>query len=104
MNKVQHHRYGATLKPVPTDRPRHTITETDEVAHALDAAARVWPEDGQARSRLLLRLVREGHVAISRTRDDESARRRQRIERTKGALTGAYPDDYLKQLRDDWPA
>ena len=89
---------------VPTSRPRHTITETDEVARALDDAAEHWPEQGGARGKLLLRLLREGHRAISTQRGREADRRREGIRRTSGALTGAYPDDYLSRLRDDWPA
>jgi hypothetical protein len=88
---------------MPTSRPRHSITETDEVARALNDAARRWPDEGAARGRLLLRLLREGHRAIARERDDESRRRREAVSRTSGALTGAYPDEYLRDLRRDWP-
>jgi hypothetical protein len=88
---------------VPTTKPRHTLTETDELAAALDAAARRWPEDAESRSRLLLRLVQAGGRAISEERDRELARRRSAIERTAGALTGVYPPDYLARLRNDWP-
>ena len=88
---------------MPTTKPRHTLTETDELAAALDAAARRWPEDAESRSRLLLRLVQAGGRAISEERDRELARRRSAIERTAGALTGVYPPDYLARLRNDWP-
>ena len=47
-------RVGVTL-PVPTTRPRHYVTETDELAAALDAAALRWPE--LTRSQLLVRLA-----------------------------------------------
>jgi hypothetical protein len=49
---------------MPTTRPRHLITETDQVAKALDDAARRWPEDRHSRARLLLHLVEEGHRAL----------------------------------------
>jgi hypothetical protein len=88
---------------MPTTRPRHTLTETDELAAALDTAARRWPEDAQSRSRLLLRLVQAGQRAISEECDLGRARRRATIERTAGALTGVYPPDYLERLRGDWP-
>ncbi len=35
---------SVTLESVPTTRPRHVVTETDDLADALDAAARLWPE------------------------------------------------------------
>ncbi len=88
---------------MPTSRPRHTLTETDEVAGALDDAARRWPEDRSARGKLLMRLVREGHRAIAGEREAEARRRREAVRRTEGALTGSYPEGYLEQLRDDWP-
>jgi hypothetical protein len=89
---------------MPTSRPRHTITETDELAHALDDAARHWPQEADARGRLLLHLVHEGHRAIGDANSEESQRRRDAVERTAGELTGVYPADYLERLRDDWPA
>jgi hypothetical protein len=88
---------------MPTQRPRHTITETDEVARALDDAARRWPEDRDARGRLLLRLVHEGHEAIGADGEAEAAKRRRAIASTSGALTGVYDEGYLSDLRDDWP-
>jgi hypothetical protein len=88
---------------MPTTRPRLTITETDELAAALDAAAARWPEV-HSRRELLLRLVEEGREVIDRDREEETARRRAAIRRTNGALTGAYEPGDLKRLRDDWPA
>jgi hypothetical protein len=88
---------------MPTTRPRLTITETDDVAAALDAAAERWP-DVKSRRELLLRLVEQGHEVIENRRADAVVRRREAIRRTSGALTGAYEADYLDRLRDDWPA
>ena len=64
------------------------ITETDEVAEALDVAATHWPET-KSRRELLLRLVLEGRDAVERRQDEEIARRRIAIRETSGALTGA---------------
>ena len=88
---------------MPTTRPRLTITETDELAAALDAAAVRWPEV-HSRRELLLRLVEEGREVIDRDRDEATARRQAAIRRTSGALTGAYEPGELERLRDDWPA
>jgi hypothetical protein len=88
---------------MPTTRPRLTITETDDVAEALDAAAARWPEVG-SRQQLLLRLVEQGRTALARELEQRSERQRDAIRRTSGALTGVYEDDYLERLRDDWPA
>jgi hypothetical protein len=88
---------------MPTDRPRLTITETDDVAEAIDAAAQRWPEV-RSRRELLLRLVEQGRSVIERERGEEAERRRQAVLETSGALTGAYEPGYLDRLRDDWPA
>ena len=87
---------------MPTTRPRHFVTETDELAAALDEAARRWP--ALSRPQLLVRLALEGHQAAEQARNQ---RRQRRIEATRaysGSLTGAYGPDYLKHLREDWPA
>lgn len=89
---------------MPTTKPRHTLTETDELARVLDDAAAEWPEDAHARRRLLVRLVKEGHDALLTQRQARAARRRDAIRRTSGALTGCYPAGYLAELRDEWPA
>jgi hypothetical protein len=86
---------------MPTTRPRLTITETDDVAAALDVAAARWPEV-RSRRELLLRLVEHGREVIDRDHDEATARRRDAIRRTSGALTGAYEPGYLERLRDDW--
>ncbi len=88
---------------MPTTRPRLTITETDRVAAALDAAAARWPEV-RSRRELLLRLVEQGHDVIDRDRDQHATRRREAIRRTSGALTGAYERGDLARIRDDWPS
>ncbi|MBA2513344.1 MAG: hypothetical protein H0V26_03315 [Solirubrobacterales bacterium] len=88
---------------MPTARPRLTITETDDVARALDDAAARWP-DVPSRQQLLLKLLAQGHEALRSGRAEDAERRRQAIRRTSGALTGAYAPDHLSALREDWPA
>jgi hypothetical protein len=79
------------------------LTETDELAAALDAAARRWPEDAHSRSRLLLRLIEAGAGALAEERERHRTRRLAAVKRTAGALTGVYPPGYLEQLRGEWP-
>jgi hypothetical protein len=79
------------------------ITETDEVAAALDVAAARWP-DVTSRRELLLRLVEHGRAVLERDREIEAARRVAAIQSAKGALTGVYEPGYVERLRDDWPA
>jgi hypothetical protein len=88
---------------MPTKRPRLMITETDQVAAALDAAAARWPEV-RSRRELLLRLVETGSATIRQERGDETENRVAAIRRASGALTGTYEPGYLERLRGDWPA
>lgn len=85
-----------------TTRPRHSITETDDVAAALDAAAERWP--GEPRAALLRRLVHEGHRSLEVTADRRRLDRLAAVRRASGAMTGVYEFDELPRLRDDWPA
>lgn len=80
------------------------ITESEQVAQALDDAAKRWPSDRGNRSKLLLRLLEEGHRAVRDQRAHDVATQRDAVARTSGALTGVFDDDYLADLREDWPA
>jgi hypothetical protein len=78
------------------------ITETDQVAAAIDEAARRWPAESGGRARLLLLLVDEGYRCIRDERAQEAQRRRAAIARTSGSLTGIYDPDYRDRLRSEW--
>jgi len=83
---------------MPTTRPRYTLTDTGVLREQLDAAQRRWP-DVRDRKELLLRLADAGRKAIAH----EAEERLNAIRQTAGALTGVYPPDALKRLREDWP-
>lgn len=87
---------------MPTNRPRHVVTETDSISHALNDAAIRWPEDSGSRSRLLARLIHEGHRSLLTVHEARTEARREAITRTSGALTGAFGPGYLRELREDW--
>jgi hypothetical protein len=88
---------------MPTTRPRHTITETDEVRAALERAARRWPDDSERPSRLLVRLIESGQHLLDREEAEARERRRKAVRETAGMLTGVYPPGYLEELRSEWP-
>ena len=87
---------------MPTTRPRHFVTETDDLAEALDRAAERWP--GLSRPQLLVRLALQGDQASVETREARRDRRRAAIEELSGSLGGVYGPDYLSDLRADWPS
>jgi hypothetical protein len=78
------------------------VTETDELAAALDEAARRWPS--LSRSQLVVRLAIEGHRAALYAREERRQRRLAALRRHSGMLTGAYGPDYLHAFGEEWPA
>jgi len=86
---------------MPTTRPRHFVTETDDLAKALDAAASRWPD--LSRPQLLVRLALEGHQSAQQAQEDRRSRRLAAVRKHSGVLTGAYGPDYLRRLREEWP-
>lgn len=84
---------GATLRCVPTTRPRHPVTETDDIAAILDEAARRWPDASRAK---LIRLVLQDWADGGAS---PSARTRARAE-----LVGSLPGSSQAYDRNlDWP-
>lgn len=97
-----HHRCLEWYTPgVPTSRPRHQVTETDELAAALDEAAVRWP--GLSRGQLITRLALEGHRAVVVRQRQHRTARLEALRRHGGALTDVYPQGYVDSLREDWP-
>ena len=86
---------------MPTTRPRHQITETPEVAHALDLAARRWPRE--PRSKLLLRLLHTGSAALEQEHSEAGRSRLEAIDTSSGKYADTFGEDYLAELRQDWP-
>jgi hypothetical protein len=86
---------------MPTSRPRYQVTETDEVAAALDAAAARWP--GEVRSRLLVRLIVDNGRRVAELTAEEARRRRAAVDALAGGFEGLYPDGHLDRLREEWP-
>ena len=86
---------------MPTTRPRHQITETPAVAHALDIAARRWPSE--PRPKLLLRLLQAGGAVLEQGRSEEIRSRVEAIDASSGKYADAFSGDYLVELRQDWP-
>ncbi|CAN5465464.1 hypothetical protein [Microbacterium sp.] len=88
---------------MPTTRRRHAVTETDEIALALDAAARLWPELRDDRTALLRKVIAQGAESIERRAAAHSSTRLRAIRTGAGALTGVYPPGEAQRLRDEWP-
>jgi hypothetical protein len=82
---------------MPTTLDRHTITETPQIAAALDVAAQVWPNE--SRTELMRRLIIESAERIRSTAEH----RLLLVKKWAGCLTGSYPDDWAARIKDEWP-
>ena len=82
---------------MPTTRPRHLLTETDDLAEAIDAAASLFP--GESRANILRRLVQLGADTIA----ERQGQHRQAVRDRAGRYPGLFPASYLDGLRQDWP-
>ena len=97
-----YHRCGRWYtRGMPTTRPRYQVTETPEVARALDRAAERWP--GETRSRLLVRLVEAGGEFLEHDADTRSVAHRDAVLASAGRYPEAFAPGYLADLRGDWP-
>jgi len=83
---------------MPTTRARHTLTETDEVAHALNDAALVWPELNGDRTALLRKLVEAGRASLN-----VNGGVRALVRGAAGVATGTYPRNARAELVAEWP-
>lgn len=86
---------------MPTTKPRHQVTETEAVAHALDVGARKWP--GRSRAAVLAALAELGAETLESDEAGRREARRKLVEANAGGFEDAYPPGYLEELRKDWP-
>lgn len=86
---------------MPTTRPRYLVTETDDLADALDEAAQVWPD--LSRAQLVVRLALEGHRAALAERSRRREHRLAALRANSGVVTGSYRSGYLEDVRAGWP-
>ena len=88
---------------MPTNLRRHAITETDDIANALEIARHRWPELADKPGALLRQLILAGRNTLVHDHAEVVRQRQQAIEKTSGAMGGVFGADYLEGLRQDWP-
>jgi len=86
---------------MPTALHRIQVTQTPPVAHALEVAAKEWPD--APRAELIARLMERGAQSVEAARAERRIARRAALEQSQGSFAGAYPPGYLDELRKDWP-
>ena len=78
---------------MPTTRPRHAVTETDQISSILDEAAKRWGDLSRAK---LIQLILDDWASGGHSPSARAAARE--------ALTGSLPGSSGSYRRDeDWP-
>jgi len=91
---------------MPTTRPRHTLTETDDLRDVLDRARRRFPE-ARSRKALLEAVIRLGDEELrrlERLEEAQDAHERERLERLIALSTGTRAGidfSILERVRHD---
>ena len=88
---------------MPTTRPRHMITETDELSVALGNAAKIWPDLAGQRTLLLRKVLEVGIEAIEKEASQKSQGRLVSIQKLAGSMDGIWPKNWKEELAEDWP-
>jgi hypothetical protein len=83
---------------MPTTLLRHSVTETPDVAAAIDIAEAVWPSSTRADA--LRHLIAKGAEAVRRDLDARQAI----IDKWAGSLPDTYPTGAAQAMKDEWPA
>ena len=81
-----------------TTLPRYSITETPEIARAVDCGVALWPE--ASRSEVMRHLI----VLGGESAKHDLARRAAIVQDLAGFLPNVYPAGAASDLKNEWPA
>ena len=88
---------------MPTARPRHMITESDDLSLALDRAATLWPELADNRTALLRQILEQGMLAMNTRASERLATRATTIAEIEREFDDLWPEGWLDQMKSEWP-
>jgi len=80
------------------------ITESDQLAEALDHAAKIYPDLRDERAELLRYLIERGIQSLDAEYNEKVEARKKAIREVAGSLSGVWPENYLEEMRAEWPA
>ena len=86
---------------MPTTLRRTQITHTPEVRHALEIAARRWPNESE--SGRIAHAIAEWAEQADQRRHAEIAQRQALARELSGKYTGVWGSNALAELAEDWP-
>jgi hypothetical protein len=84
---------------VPTTRPRHQVTETDDIAAAVEAGLQEWPD--LSRSDVIRELILKGAESLNLTAVERVLAAELALKQLED-LDIEYPPEYLEELRQGW--
>ena len=79
------------------------ITETDRLSHALDVAARLYPECDGNRGALLRRLLDEGIDSVLEYDTVVVDERVKSLDELSRHMAGVWPDTWREEMLAEWP-
>lgn len=88
---------------MPTTRPRHMITESDQLNAALINAAKIWPDLEGKRTLLLRKVLEVGIEGIETQAAEKKKGRLAKVDDIAGSMDGIWPSNWRKELAEDWP-
>lgn len=103
LSQVVHHLADSYTVGMSSRRLRHVITETDELASALDTAENLWPECQGQRGALLGKLIDAGIDFVNASKDSRQRAKLDAIEVAAGSMPGMWPAKWREQTRSEWP-
>ena len=87
---------------MPTVRPRHTTTESDEIAQLIDLALETMPARS-TRSEAFRRLVEVGGATLTREKAKRTSRRREAVSRLQALTREFSTTDFREDQLSGWP-
>lgn len=79
------------------------ITESDELAHALEDAGRLWPEIRGQRTALLKKIISAGIQSVESESEQLKSARLAALDKYSGAFTGLWPQGWHQNMVAEWP-
>jgi hypothetical protein len=84
---------------MPTTKPRHQVTETDDIAAAVEVGLHEWPD--LSRSDVIRELILKGAESLNLTAVERALAVELALKEL-ASLNIHYPKGYLEDVRKDW--
>lgn len=79
------------------------ITESDQLAKALEIARERWPDLSEDKSKLIKKMLELSAEVLQAEQESAMNQRFAKVEEIAGSLD-VWPENWRKELRADWPA